>query len=149
MKAAVLYETGKPLIVEDGIEIPSLQSGQVLVKVVYSGVCRSQLMEVRGNRGEDAYLPHLLGHEGSGIVSSRVLGTAGGFPDLAGTAGRLPRDRKFSAGSHVYDTFEERKDDLDRRRRRWRKNAFAKLISHWIWWFEKSVPHRCSRGTDS
>jgi len=68
MKAAVLYETGKLLIVEDGIEIPSLQSGQVLVKVAYSGVCRSQLMEVRGNRGEDAYLPHLLGHEGSGWV---------------------------------------------------------------------------------
>ena len=68
MKAAVLYGTGKPLIVEDGIEIPSLQSGQVLVKVAYSGVCRSQLMEVRGNRGEDVYLPHLLGHEGSGWV---------------------------------------------------------------------------------
>ena len=76
------------------------------------------------------------------IVSSGVLGTAGreprdGFPDLAGTAGRLPRDRKFSAGSHVYDTFQERKDDLARRRRRWIKNTFAKLISHWIWWFQR------------
>ena len=68
MKAAVLYETGKPLVVEDGIEIPVLQSGQVLVKVAYSGICRSQLMEVRGKRGEDAYLPHLLGHEASGWV---------------------------------------------------------------------------------
>ena len=61
MKAAVLYETGKPLVIEDGIEIPVLQPGQVLVKVAYSGICRSQLMEVRGKRGEDAYLPHLLG----------------------------------------------------------------------------------------
>jgi S-(hydroxymethyl)glutathione dehydrogenase/alcohol dehydrogenase len=68
MKAAVLYETGKPLIVEDGIEVPLLQPGQVLVKVAYSGICRSQLMEVRGKRGEDAYLPHLLGHEASGSV---------------------------------------------------------------------------------
>jgi S-(hydroxymethyl)glutathione dehydrogenase/alcohol dehydrogenase len=42
--------------------------GQVLVKVVFSGVCRSQLMEVQGARGEDKWLPHLLGHEGSGIV---------------------------------------------------------------------------------
>ena len=68
MKAAVLYETGKPLVVEDGIEVPALQPGQVLVKVAYSGVCRSQLMEVKGKRGEDAYLPHLLGHEASGWV---------------------------------------------------------------------------------
>ncbi len=42
--------------------------GQVLVKVAYSGVCHSQLMEVRGLRGADPYLPHLLGHEGSGQV---------------------------------------------------------------------------------
>jgi len=68
MKAAVLYETGKPLVVEYGIEIPALQSGQVLVKIAFSGICRSQLMEVRGKRGEDAYLPHLLGHEASGWV---------------------------------------------------------------------------------
>lgn len=68
MKAAVLYETGKPIVVEDGIEIPPLQTGQVLVKVAYSGICRSQLMEVKGKRGKDAYLPHLLGHEASGWV---------------------------------------------------------------------------------
>jgi len=42
--------------------------GQVLVKLAFSGVCHSQLMEVRGRRGPDAYLPHLLGHEGSGEV---------------------------------------------------------------------------------
>ncbi|MBI5050400.1 MAG: zinc-binding dehydrogenase [Nitrospirae bacterium] len=68
MKAAVLYKIGQPLIVEDSIEIPPLKHGQVLVKVSYSGVCRSQLMEVRGKRGEDRYLPHMLGHEGSGEV---------------------------------------------------------------------------------
>lgn len=65
--AAVLEELGKPLIVKD-IEIPELLAGQVLVKVLFSGVCRSQVMEVRGGRGNDPWLPHLLGHEGSGIV---------------------------------------------------------------------------------
>lgn len=70
MKAAVLYETGKGLVVEDGIEIPDLEPGQVLVRVAYSGVCRSQLMEVSGSRGPDRYLPHLLGHEGSGVVEA-------------------------------------------------------------------------------
>ena len=68
MKAAVLYKTGQPLVVEDDIEIPKLHMGQVLVKIAYSGVCRSQLMEVQGKRGEDRYLPHLLGHEATGII---------------------------------------------------------------------------------
>lgn len=68
MKAAVLYKTGQPLVIEEGIDIPELQPGQVLVKVAFSGVCHSQLMEVRGRRGEDRYLPHMLGHEGSGIA---------------------------------------------------------------------------------
>lgn len=65
--AAVLFKTGKPLRLVE-LTVPDLQRGQVLVKVAYSGVCRSQLMEVRGGRGPDRWLPHLLGHEGSGVV---------------------------------------------------------------------------------
>lgn len=66
-KAAVLEELSAPLAIKV-IELPELARGQVLVKVLFSGVCRSQLMEVRGGRGSDPWLPHLLGHEGSGIV---------------------------------------------------------------------------------
>jgi len=66
-KAAVLYETKKPLHIED-LTIPELAQGQVLVKVVYSGICHSQLNEILGLKGEDKFLPHTLGHEGSGIV---------------------------------------------------------------------------------
>lgn len=66
-RAAVLEALGKPLAIRD-IELPELLPGQVLVKVLFSGVCRSQLMEVRGGRGPDPWLPHLLGHEGSGEV---------------------------------------------------------------------------------
>lgn len=65
--AAILEHTSKPLIVDE-ITIPKLQQGQVLVKIEYSGVCHTQLLEVRGKRGEDAFLPHCLGHEGSGTV---------------------------------------------------------------------------------
>ena len=68
LKAAVLYQTSQPLVIEDGIEIPGLRPGQVLVKVAFSGLCHSQLMEVQGKRGKDTYLPHMLGHEGSGII---------------------------------------------------------------------------------
>lgn len=68
MKAAVLVQTRQPLEIVSGIALPAPQRGQVLVKLAYSGVCHSQLMEVRGARGPDAYLPHLLGHEGSAKV---------------------------------------------------------------------------------
>jgi S-(hydroxymethyl)glutathione dehydrogenase/alcohol dehydrogenase len=65
--AAVLEKLSSPLVIKN-VAVPVLLKGQVLVKVLYSGVCRSQLMEVRGGRGVDPWLPHLLGHEGSGIV---------------------------------------------------------------------------------
>ncbi len=68
MKAAILFVCGEPLRVLDRIEVPAPARGQVHVRLAYSGVCQSQLMEVRGGRGADPYLPHLLGHEGSGRV---------------------------------------------------------------------------------
>ena len=68
MRAAILVEQRRPLVL-DAIRLPeSLEFGQVLVKVLYSGVCGSQIGEIDGVKGEDKYLPHLLGHEGSGIV---------------------------------------------------------------------------------
>jgi S-(hydroxymethyl)glutathione dehydrogenase/alcohol dehydrogenase len=65
--AAVLVELGKPLELAD-LEIPVLKPGQALVEVVHTGVCHTQVGEARGHRGEDKFLPHCLGHEGSGIV---------------------------------------------------------------------------------
>ncbi|MCZ6676208.1 MAG: zinc-binding dehydrogenase [Candidatus Poribacteria bacterium] len=68
MKAAILIAQRQPLIVDE-VELPEqLSYGQVRVKVCYSGICGSQLGEIDGVKGEDKYLPHLLGHEGSGIV---------------------------------------------------------------------------------
>lgn len=67
--AAILVETGKPLVLEE-IGIPDLKEGQVLVEVKYSGVCHTQVSECRGYRGPDAYLPHCLGHEGTGVVTA-------------------------------------------------------------------------------
>jgi S-(hydroxymethyl)glutathione dehydrogenase/alcohol dehydrogenase len=68
MRAAILVEQHRPLVVAE-IELPqALDVGQVLVKVHYSGICGSQLGEIDGAKGEDKFLPHLLGHEGSGTV---------------------------------------------------------------------------------
>ncbi len=68
MKAAVLFECNKPLKIINDITPPPIERGQVFVELAYSGVCHSQIMEISGGRGHDPYLPHLLGHEGSGIV---------------------------------------------------------------------------------
>ena len=68
MKAAILVEQNKPLVIAD-IKLPdTLEYGQLLVQVRYSGICGSQIGEIDGVKGPDQYLPHLLGHEGGGIV---------------------------------------------------------------------------------
>ena len=68
MKSAILVESKKPLVVAD-VELPTkLEFGQVLVKVCYSGICGAQINEIDAIKGPDRFLPHLLGHEGSGIV---------------------------------------------------------------------------------
>ena len=68
MKAAVLEKPAKPLAIYADLQLPELKESQVHVKLHYAGVCHSQIMEAQGLRGEDKFLPHLLGHEGSGTV---------------------------------------------------------------------------------
>lgn len=65
--AAILVEQQRPLVVDE-VEVPSLGFGQVLVDIRASRICGSQLGEVDGVKGPDRFLPHLLGHEGGGIV---------------------------------------------------------------------------------
>src|SRR5262245_15763413 len=68
MKAAVLVELNKPLVMAD-LDLPGpLSFGQVLVKIHYSGICGAQINEIEGAKGPDKFLPHLLGHEGSATV---------------------------------------------------------------------------------
>ena len=65
--AAVLTKIGEPLKILN-LKVPELKSGQALVKIAYSGICHTQLLEIEGKKGIDKYLPHTLGHEASGIV---------------------------------------------------------------------------------
>jgi S-(hydroxymethyl)glutathione dehydrogenase / alcohol dehydrogenase len=65
--AAILVEQKKPLVIDE-VEIPSLTYGQVLVQIHVSRICGSQIGEIDGVKGPDRFLPHLLGHEGGGIV---------------------------------------------------------------------------------
>jgi NDMA-dependent alcohol dehydrogenase len=65
MKAAVLREIGKPLVLEE-VELDPPKAGEVRVRVQAAGICRSDLHFMHG----DAViaLPAVLGHEGAGIV---------------------------------------------------------------------------------
>lgn len=68
MKAAILYKKNEPLQIQD-IELPeTLRFGQVKVKITVSGLCGAQLQEIAGLKGNEKFMPHLLGHEGCGIV---------------------------------------------------------------------------------
>lgn len=68
MRAAILARSQQPLIIDE-VELPAqLGVGQVLVKIHHAGVCGSQVGEIDAVKGADRFLPHLLGHEGSGQV---------------------------------------------------------------------------------
>ncbi|MEZ0227145.1 MAG: zinc-binding dehydrogenase [Planctomycetota bacterium] len=67
--AAILVAQRAPLVVEE-VEVPEPTFGQALVRIERSGICGSQLGEIDGVKGEDRYLPHLLGHEGVGTVEA-------------------------------------------------------------------------------
>jgi S-(hydroxymethyl)glutathione dehydrogenase/alcohol dehydrogenase len=65
--AAILETLNAPLVV-DAVESLPLECGQVLVQIHRSGICGAQLNEIAGTKGPDRFLPHLLGHEGGGVV---------------------------------------------------------------------------------
>ena len=67
MKAAILIGLNQPLEV-DNVELTPLLYGQVLVKNLVTGICGAQLEEIKGNKGNARFVPHLLGHEACGIV---------------------------------------------------------------------------------
>ncbi len=74
IKSAVLFKLNSKLRIVN-LEIPKLKRNQVLVKIKYSAICRSQIMEIFSGRNNKKYLPHLLGHEGSGEVVKKAPGT--------------------------------------------------------------------------
>lgn len=65
-RAALLIEAGKPVSVED-IEIDPPGPGEVLIKLVASGVCHTDL-HVKNMNGLGMNFPIVLGHEGAGFV---------------------------------------------------------------------------------
>jgi Zn-dependent alcohol dehydrogenase len=66
MKAAICYEPGKPLVVEDGVTVDKPGKGEVRVKIAVTAVCHSDLHFLK--REIPGPLPGLAGHECAGYI---------------------------------------------------------------------------------
>jgi alcohol dehydrogenase, propanol-preferring len=73
MKAAVVREFGKPLNIED-VPIPTPAPGEVLVKIMATGVCHTDLHAADGDWPVKPTPPFIPGHEGAGIVAAAGAG---------------------------------------------------------------------------
>ncbi len=67
MKAAVVREFGKPLIIEEAT-VPRPGAGQILVKIAATGVCHTDLHAAEGDWPVKPKPPFIPGHEGVGHV---------------------------------------------------------------------------------
>ena len=67
-EAAILIAQRQPLIIDKIRHSGQLETGQVLVELLTSGICGSQIGEIEGVKGLDKFIPHLMGHEGCGRV---------------------------------------------------------------------------------
>ncbi len=61
-RAAVAWEPQQPLVIEE-VDVEGPKAGEVLLKVVASGVCHTDAFTLSGNDPEGAF-PCILGHEG-------------------------------------------------------------------------------------
>src|SRR6478672_6019183 len=65
-RAAVAWAAGKPLEIEE-VDLAGPRAGEVLVKIVATGVCHTDAFTLSGSDPEGLF-PVILGHEGGGIV---------------------------------------------------------------------------------
>jgi propanol-preferring alcohol dehydrogenase len=73
MKAAVVRSFGKPLTIEE-VAIPTPGPGEVLVRIVATGVCHTDLHAADGDWPVKPTPPFIPGHEGAGIVAALGAG---------------------------------------------------------------------------
>ncbi len=66
-KAAVAWGAGQPLVIEE-VDVMFPKAGEVMVKIIASGVCHTDAFTLSGDDPEGIF-PVILGHEGGGIVT--------------------------------------------------------------------------------
>ena len=73
-KAAVAWEAGKPLSIEE-IDVAGPKDMEVLVRLVATGVCHTDAYTLSGEDPEGAF-PVILGHEGGAVVEEIGAGVS-------------------------------------------------------------------------
>ncbi|MGE4658568.1 MAG: S-(hydroxymethyl)glutathione dehydrogenase/class III alcohol dehydrogenase [Gammaproteobacteria bacterium] len=73
-RAAVAWEAGQPLTIEE-IDIEGPKAGEVMLRIVATGVCHTDAYTLSGDDPEGAF-PSILGHEGGAIVEEIGEGVA-------------------------------------------------------------------------
>ncbi len=74
IRAAIAVEAGKPLEIDD-VELEGPKAGEVLCRMVASGVCHTDAFTLSGDDPEGIF-PSILGHEGGGIVEDVGAGVS-------------------------------------------------------------------------
>ncbi len=67
-RAAVAWAPNQPLTIEE-VDLMPPQKGEVLVRIVASGVCHTDAYTLSGKDSEGVF-PCILGHEGAGVVEA-------------------------------------------------------------------------------
>ncbi len=96
MKAAVVRELGKPLVITE-VPVPEPGHGQVLVRIAATGVCHTDLHAAQGDWPVKPQPPFIPGHEGVGMVAALGPGVTRlregdrvGIPWLHAACGHCP-----------------------------------------------------------
>lgn len=79
MKAAVLRDFQKGIQIEE-IPVPIPKPNQVLVRILASGLCQTDLHAIKGTWEKKPLLPLIPGHEGAGVVESVGAKVSGILP---------------------------------------------------------------------
>ena len=101
-RAAVAWEAGKPLSIEE-VDLQGPKKGEVLVRLVATGVCHTDAYTLSGADPEGAF-PTILGHEGGGVVEE--VG-----PEREEREGRRPRDPALHARVQEVQVLQVRQDE--------------------------------------
>src|SRR5258707_15870568 len=78
---ALVYDAPYELVVHD-VPMPTIAPDEVLIKVVYSGICGSELSGFEG-KNELRKPPLIMGHEFSGTIEAVGEQVAADFPELS------------------------------------------------------------------
>src|SRR6266540_1918027 len=105
MKAAVVRQFGQPLSIEE-VPIPTPGPGEVLVKIVATGVCHTDLHAADGDWPVKPSPPFIPGHEGAAVGIAWLHDACGGC-EYCQTGWETLCESQHNSGYSVNGTFAE------------------------------------------